>query len=89
MTGAPLPVDVDGHGATAPPRQNGELVFDAPWQGRAFGLCVALLEREELGWDAFRPYLVAQLGEDPERPYYDSFALALERFAAARRLLPD
>ena len=78
-----LPVEVDAEGPGAPPRRNGELVFDAPWQGRAFGLCIALLQREGLGWDAFRPFLVEEIAGDPDRPYYDSFAVALERFAAA------
>jgi hypothetical protein len=82
--GRQLPVVIDPDGPAAPPRQNGELVFEAPWQGRAFGLCVALLEREGLGWDAFRPFLIAELQADPQRAYYDSFALALERFAQAR-----
>ena len=27
-------------GVAALPRKNGELVFEAPWQGRAFGLAV-------------------------------------------------
>jgi len=74
-----LPVD----GPDAPPRSNGELVFEAPWQGRAFGLCVALLEREGLGWDAFRPHLVAALQRAPAQSYYESFVDALEAFAAA------
>ena len=26
----------------APPRDNGELVFEAPWESRAFGVAVAL-----------------------------------------------
>jgi hypothetical protein len=30
----------------APPRDNGELTFEAPWQGRAFGMAVALQEKE-------------------------------------------
>lgn len=32
-------------GAAALPRRNGELVFEAPWQGRAFGLALALAGR--------------------------------------------
>ena len=73
-------VDVDADGPAAPPRRNGELVFDAPWQGRAFGLCVAVLEREGLGWDAFRPHLVAAIAADPAADYYDAFGLALDAF---------
>ena len=29
-------------GSAALPRKNGELVFEAPWEGRAFGIAVAL-----------------------------------------------
>lgn len=76
-----LPVDVPSTGESAPPRSNGELVFSAPWEGRAFGLCIAILERRGLSWDDFRPYLVDKLAEEPERPYYDSFVLALDQFA--------
>ena len=80
MTTAPqLPVD----GPDAPPRSNGELVFEAPWQGRAFGMCVALLEQHGLGWDAFRPHLIAALQQAPNEPYYESFVAALEAFTAA------
>jgi hypothetical protein len=78
--------DVDVEGPAAPPRSNGELVFEAPWQGRAFGLCLALLEREGLGWDAFRTHLVAALAADPGAPYYDAFAVALDAFVAERHL---
>ena len=73
-------MNVDLDGPAAPPRRNGELVFDAPWQGRAFGLCVAILEKEGLGWDAFRRHLVPELEADPDGEYYDAFGRALDRF---------
>ena len=81
-----LPVDIDETDVVAPPRSNGELTFDAPWQGRAFGMCVALLDRYGLTWDDFRPYLVTAIADHPEAPYYDCFADALEAFAGARVL---
>jgi nitrile hydratase accessory protein len=65
-------------GVTALPRDNGELVFGAPWQGRAFAVAVALVEQLELPWDAFRLRLIDAIAEDPDRPYYDSWAVALE-----------
>ena len=34
----------DMSGQAALPRKNGELVFDEPWQGRVFGMAVALHE---------------------------------------------
>ena len=35
---------LDSAGPAAPPRDNGELVFAAPWESRAFGLALALNE---------------------------------------------
>ena len=82
MTGTVL--DTEGPGA--PPRKNGELTFDEPWHARAFGICVAVLEREGLGWDAFRHHLVPAIEADPDAPYYDAFAVALDAFLAERGL---
>ncbi len=65
-------------GATALPRDNGEIAFDAPWQARAFALAVATVERLNLPWDAFRARLMAAITDDPARPYYESWAAALE-----------
>jgi nitrile hydratase accessory protein len=74
-----LPTSVaDMPGATALPRDNGELVFAAPWQGRALALAVTLVEHLGVPWDEFRDRLIAAIGDDPERPYYDSWAAALE-----------
>ena len=44
------------------PRRNGELVFTAPWQARAFGVAVALCERKGIGWEAFRSRLIEEIG---------------------------
>jgi nitrile hydratase accessory protein len=67
-------------GVTALPRDNGELVFSAPWEGRTFALAVALVERLELPWDSFRQRLMDAVADDPDRPYYESWAVALEAF---------
>ncbi len=65
-------------GPAAPPRDNGELVFSAPWEARAFALAVGLVRQLELPWDAFRERLIAEIASEPERPYYESWAAALE-----------
>lgn len=65
-------------GPGALPRDNGELVFAAPWQGRALALAVELIERLGLPWDEFRQRLITAVGEEPERPYYESWTSALE-----------
>jgi len=63
---------------TALPRDNGELVFSAPWEARAVALAVALVDRLGLPWDAFRQRLIASIADDPDRRYYESWAVALE-----------
>ena len=73
--------ELDG-GPAAPPRSNGELVFDAPWQGRVLGMAVALVEKLDLPWDDFRQRLIAAIADDPERPYYESWTIALEGLVA-------
>jgi hypothetical protein len=74
-------IPIDTRGSLAPPRVNGELVFDAPWQARAFGMAIALLERQNLGWDAFRRYLVVAINAQPEATYYEQFVDALAAMA--------
>jgi nitrile hydratase accessory protein len=60
------------------PRDNGELVFEAPWQARALAIAVALVERLDLPWDAFRRRLMDEIAKEPQRPYYESWGAALE-----------
>jgi hypothetical protein len=72
-----LELDVDG--PAAPPRSNGELVFDAPWQARVFGLTAAFIETRFGGdREPFRQRLIAAITADPQRAYWDSWAVALE-----------
>ncbi len=69
------------------PRNNGELVFEAPWQGRAFGMAVALNERGAYEWDAFRRRLIDQIADDPGRQYYGSWLGAFEGLLLERGVL--
>jgi nitrile hydratase accessory protein len=81
MVSADLPDEValmDGSGAL--PRDNGELVFAAPWEARALAMAVALVDRLDLPWDAFRQRLIVAVADAPDRPYYESWAVALESF---------
>ena len=73
-------------GVAAPLRDNGELVFQAPWEARAFALAVALVDKLELPWSAFRRGLIEQIQLDPARPYYESWAEALESLVISLRL---
>ena len=73
---ADLPSDV--------PRRNGELVFEAPWESRAFGMVAAYLETSGLGWEHFRRHLIASIAADgQDTPYYESWVHALEEMLAA------
>ena len=69
-----------------PPRKNGELVFEEPWQGRAFGMAVALNEGECYAWDDFRDRLVAQIAaadaRDDPSGYYERWLAAFEQLLA-------
>jgi nitrile hydratase accessory protein len=64
-------------GTAALPRKNGELVFQAPWEGRAFGLAVVLNEKGTYQWNAFRSRLVEQIAEG-DTAYYENWLNALE-----------
>ena len=68
-------------GAIAMPRSNGELVFDAPWQSRAFGMAVGLSWAGYFSWDKFRAELaraIAQNGQSGPDEYYLRWLDALE-----------
>lgn len=73
------------------PRRNGELVFDAPWESRAFSVAVALTEAGVCDWSDFRDRLVAQIGawdgERDEWDYYARWLAALEQLLLEQRLL--
>ena len=62
-----LPVRLDEDGAAAPPRENGELAFSAPWESRLFGLTMTLVETGRLDWEAFRQRLIARIAAWEER----------------------
>lgn len=73
-------------GEAALPRKNGELVFQAPWEGRAFGLAVVLINKDEYPWEEFREHLVTEIAAG-ERSYYESWIAALESVLLARGLV--
>lgn len=80
--------ELDVEGPAAPPRSNGELVFAEPWQGRAFGLVMALTERGVLSYDVFRGALVERIAaQEKASPtgqshYYQCWLGALEQVLA-------
>jgi nitrile hydratase accessory protein len=82
-------------GAETPlPRDNGELVFEEPWQGRALGMGVVALQRTGASWAEFRRHLVAAIaarppadGESAATAYYGAWLDALEALLAERDLV--
>jgi hypothetical protein len=66
------------------PRANGEPVFAAPWESRAFGLAAAYLAGRGEDWARFRHHLMDAIADsEPETPYYEAWVEALERLLAA------
>ncbi len=77
--------DLDG--AADVPRKNGELVFAAPWEGRAFGMAVALTDGRQETWEEFRQRLIAEIAAaeaagraDAQFAYYERWLAAFESF---------
>ena len=75
-----LPLDIEG--PAAPPRSNGELVFAAPWESRAFGLAMALHDGGFFEWEAFRRQLIVAVARAEaaggEFSYYRCWLEALQ-----------
>src|SRR5438132_12663546 len=73
------------------PRKNGELVFAAPWEARAFGLAVALNEAGVYPWRDFSQGLAAEtaaLEQHGVQVSYNERGLeTLEKLAIARGLV--
>lgn len=77
-----------------PPRLNGEMVFDEPWESRSFAMAAALVEEGCFGWDDFRDHLIAAVRRweaDPAGPYryYERWQEALESIAADRGIVAE
>jgi nitrile hydratase accessory protein len=81
----------DMTGTMAMPRKNGELVFAEPWQGRAFGMAVALSEAGAFAWEEFRQALIEEIAVAERAPgpfeYYEVWLATFERLLAAKGLL--
>jgi nitrile hydratase accessory protein len=85
---------LDSSGPAAPPRDNGELVFAAPWESQVFGVAMALHEAGNFDWEDFRQALIAEIaaweavGRDGgDWSYYRCWLGALERLLADQGLV--
>ena len=79
-------------GAAALPRSNGELVFQAPWEGRAFGLAVSLYDSGRYPWTDFAGRLVTEIAADEDAStgrYYEHWLAAFERLMLDQGLLSE
>ena len=78
-------------GDAALPRDNGELVFEAPWEGRAFGIAVALNEEGAYDWTEFRDRLIDEIAKaERDRSassYYERWLASIERLTVERGLV--
>ena len=71
------------------PSANGELVFEAPWEGRVLSIAVCLSDSDQLAWESFRARLIREIGEDPQSPYYVQFLNALQEALVGEGLLSE
>jgi nitrile hydratase accessory protein len=85
-------------GAPALPRKNGEPVFEAPWQSRAFGMAVTLCNRGLYPWDDFKMRLITQIAAgdtaadtttmaDASSGYYDQWVAAFCELLVDKRMV--
>jgi nitrile hydratase accessory protein len=78
-------------GTSALPRSNGELVFENPWEGRAFGVAVALTNAGRYESREFNRVFIehitrAEQSGDPST-YYQRWLAALEELALKKGLV--
>ena len=73
------------------PRKNGELVFEAPWEGRAFGMAVALNESGEYDWSEFQNMLAVEIADaehsNDSSTYYERWLASLEKLLLDKGML--
>lgn len=87
---------LDWEGPISPPRRNGEIVFDALWEGRLFGMTMALHESGAFRWEEFRDRLIDAIAawERAHHPdaggyrYWACWLAAFERLVAEKGLCP-
>lgn len=81
---------IPDEGPAAPPRQNGELQFGAPWESRIFGVTLALLDAGHFEWPEFQARLIAAIADheaqlgDGEYQYYACWLEAFRGLATAK-----
>jgi nitrile hydratase accessory protein len=78
-------------GQIAVPRHNGELLFAAPWEARAFGIAVTLHDGGLYAWRDFSQGLAAEIAaaerQGTSAPYYERWLTTLEKLAMAKGII--
>jgi len=91
MEAVPSREIADMAGPAALPRKNGELVFDEVWQGRIFGMTVAMSHDASFGWSEFQARLIDEIARaervGESSSYYERWLRAFERLLADKGLL--
>src|ERR1041384_7749346 len=81
----------DMDGASTLPRKNGELVFDAAWEARIFGMTISMHERNLFDWNEFRDELIEEIAEADQSgstsTYYERWLAAFEHLLIEKGLL--
>jgi nitrile hydratase accessory protein len=81
----------DMDGASSLPRKNGELVFDAAWEARVFGMTISMHERSLFDWNEFRDELIEEIAiadrEGSSSTYYERWLEAFEHLLVEKGLL--
>jgi nitrile hydratase accessory protein len=91
MTMQPDRQIADMEGTSALPRKNGELVFDAAWEARVFGMTISMHERQLFDWNEFRDELIEEIAtadrEGSGSTYYERWLEAFEHLLVEKGLL--
>jgi len=82
------------NGPLSPPRRNGEIIFDALWQSRLFGMTMTLYESGAFRWEEFRDALIVAIAswedahqqDGDEYRYWDCWLEAFERLVQRKGL---
>ena len=82
-------------GRDALPRNCESLLFEEPWQGRAFGMALALANAKAYQWESFRQSLISTIGNwdqtheasDPTWNYYEQWLSAFEKLVLGSGLI--
>jgi nitrile hydratase accessory protein len=81
----------DMEGELAIPRRNGEPLFEAPWEARAFSMAVTLNEQGVYPWRDFSQGLAAEIAaaerQGHNSGYYERWLASLEHLVLAAGLV--